>query len=127
MTSALTDAPRSAVAAPRIPTNCRRLNCMLSLSLQDFCNPVKSPENCGQVVPARMSDCADINLKPLRDRDRREQRDREGNCARLSQQGRHSLVVSRDLAQAEAAAAEIRASIGGGGIASAAAADVSSP
>jgi 3-oxoacyl-[acyl-carrier protein] reductase len=74
-----------------------------------------------------MSDCADINLKPLRDRDRREQRDREGNCARLSQQGRHSLVVSRDLAQAEAAAAEIRASIGGGGIASAAAADVSSP
>jgi 3-oxoacyl-[acyl-carrier protein] reductase len=46
----------------------------------------------------------------------------------FASKGAKVLVVSRDLAQAEAAAAEIRASIGGrGGIASAVAADVSSP
>jgi 3-oxoacyl-[acyl-carrier protein] reductase len=46
----------------------------------------------------------------------------------FASKGAKVLIVSRDLAQAEAAAAEIRASIGGGGgIASAVAADVSRP
>ena len=46
----------------------------------------------------------------------------------FASKGAKVLLAARDLAQAEAAAAEIRASIGGeGGIASAVAADVSSP
>jgi 3-oxoacyl-[acyl-carrier protein] reductase len=46
----------------------------------------------------------------------------------FASKGAKVLLVARDLAQAEAAAAEIRASIGdGGGIASAVAADVSRP